>query len=108
MDENKKINWFYLLRPYSPFSEKFMYIDTRNFLADRLFEDAGAKVTKLNVFFRPGESYRVVIAKCRKRDITPVMEALTLLPSKALVCGHYDYMDYANNFLRESVVVEED
>lgn len=87
-----------------PFTQRFAYIDTCTLLADRLFHEAGLKVSKTDVLRRKGEDYRVVVAKCRKKDFPKVEETLDLLPSKALVCGWYNYMDYSNAFLKEAKV----
>ena len=84
-----------------------MYIDTCTFIANRLFHDANVKVSKLNVFHKPGEDYRIVLAKCRKRDFPKVADTLELLPSKALVCGWHGYMGYCNEFLRYTGLEEE-
>lgn len=101
MEENNKCSWFYVLKSRSPFSSSFIYIDTCTFIADRIFNDAGVKVSKVSVLHRPGEDYRVIVAKCRKKDFGKVLDAIDLLPSKALICGWFGYMDYANGFLKD-------
>ncbi len=91
-----------MIRSRSPITQRFCYIDTCTYIADRLFNEAGVKVTKTDILHRPGEDFRVVVAKCRKKDLPEVVEVLNLLPSKALVCGWFDYMAYANWFMKET------
>lgn len=79
-----------------------MYIDSCTYLADRLFHEHGVRVSKMNVFRREGEDYRVILAKCRRKDEAKVVEALRKMPMKAELCGWTDYLEYANNFFRSA------
>lgn len=101
IDRESRPTWYYTLDSRLLFTQRFAYIDTCTFLADRLFHEAGLKVSKTDVLRRYGEDYRIIVAKCRKKDFPKVAEALDLLPSKALVCGWYGYMSYCDDFLKE-------
>lgn len=103
MNEGKrKYPWFYPIKTMSPFRESCIYIDTIGYLADRLFQDAGVKVAKTNIFYRDGDPYRIVLCSFWKKDAGKFMQAMQMLPDKALICGWTDYMDYANKLFADA------
>lgn len=85
----------------------FAYLDVPEYLADGLFIRHEVRVHFSSEFSRPGEQYRMITCKVRKRDLPRFLEALEELPNKMLLCGHSDYIDYCNQ-LWESLVQAKD
>lgn len=45
-------------------------------------------------FINLGTPYRVIMCKCRKRDVSAFLAAIRELPNKMLLCGHPDYLTF--------------
>lgn len=74
----------------------YAFIDLPEYLADGLFVRHKVRVSFGSEFSHPGEQYRMITCKVKKRDLPRFLEALEELPNKMLLCGHTDYIDYCN------------
>lgn len=80
---------------------EFCYVDTAEYMADKLFADEGVAVKYGDGYFvKPGSPYIIVFCKCRKSDTGKFLSALRKLPSKALLLGCQDYLDVCKDIFR--------
>lgn len=90
-----------------PWVKKFMYIDTRDYLADALFAEKRIPMKFKGEFVKSGCKYIIVSASCPKKYWEVVLSALRELPDKMLLLGNTDYEDMCNtlmNMLREGTI----
>lgn len=79
------------------FSLRFSYfaiIDNGEYLADALFIRHKVRVWFGAEYQTPDSLYRVILCRCRKRDVDAFLAAARDLPNKMLLCGHTDYIEY--------------
>lgn len=73
----------------------FMYIDSPDYYADRLFIN-----NKVTIHFKEeyanddNPKYRIIFAYVHKKDAKRAIEALKLLPNKMFLMGNKDYLDF--------------
>lgn len=71
----------------------YVFIDTDEYLADKLFIDYEVKVEFGKEYIKEDSSYVVIFCKVRKGDDNKFQEALGDLHNKMLLMGHADYND---------------
>lgn len=82
----------------------YMYVDLNvddNYVADSLFYKRKIPVWFSDELARPGDKYRVIFCKIRKKDRQAFEEALCELTTKMELLGHLDYVEYCNNIMKE-------
>lgn len=81
----------------------FCFIDTNEYLADRLFINHKVRVHFQNEAYRPDIDYVFIFCKVKKRDVSEFLEALEELKNKMILLGHSDYETFCieaqNNIL---------
>ena len=85
---------YYRLDHFSFFSDLYMYIDTRDHLADPIFIRHMLPVRFIKHLSKEGTPYQIILCKApkgRRNDFLSCMEALT---RKMLLCGHTDYCSF--------------
>ena len=55
----------------------------------------------------PDAPYRVIMCKCRKRDVDPFLAAIRELPNKMLLCGHPDYLTFCEDLKKNVQTVRD-
>lgn len=95
------------IKTHSLFFDHFCYLDTKDYMADQLFENAGLKVRFGKEYASPETDYVFVFCKCLKRDRTKFLETIRKLPPKALLLGHKDYLDVCRRVIRTLPVPED-
>ena len=85
------------IEKFSFFHNYFAIIDTADYLADQLFIKHQVRVWFGPEFVCPDAPYRVIMCKCRKRDVDPFLAAIRELPNKMLLCGHPDYLTFCED-----------
>lgn len=75
----------------------FAIIDTADYLADQLFIKHEVRVHFGGEFVNQDERYRIILCKCRKRDVDCFLAAVSELPNKMLLCGHTDYLTFCED-----------
>ena len=76
------------IEKFSFFHNYFAIIDTADYLADQLFIKHQVRVGFGPEFVCPDAPYRVIMCKCRKRDVDAFLAAIRELPNKMLPCSH--------------------
>ena len=92
--------------PIEKFSFRYQYfalIDTPDYLADQLFIKHKVRVWFGEEFCRDDMPYRVIICRCRKRDVRAFMAAASELTNKMLLCGYPDYPAFCDG-LKQSII----
>lgn len=95
--QHKNIHYIQL-ESRSPFFHHYVFVDTKDYLADQLFIQEKVRVWFGHEFVCPDSEYRAIFCKVRKRDEAAFLTALQKLPSKMLLLGHTDYLDFCNHF----------
>ncbi len=77
----------------------YLYVDTRDYLADSLFYKREIPVRFLQTYDKPKDEYCIVYCSIRKKYKQQFEEALEELPNKMALCGHLGYDDYCKKFI---------
>lgn len=102
---NKNCCW--TIEKFSFFCDHFAIIDTGDYLADQLFMKHQVRVGFGPEFVCPDAPYRVIMCKCRKRDVDAFLAAISELPDKMLLCGHPDYLTFCEDLKRKITAAKE-
>lgn len=97
MPEDIKNYW--RLRSRSLFFSSYVFLDTREYLADQLFIQHQVDAYFGPEYQKPGEPFRMLFCKIRKKDETRFLQALSELSHKMLLLGHTDYEAYCGRIM---------
>lgn len=89
-----KIVNYIKLQSWRPFTCQYMFIDTEEYLADKLFIKYRVPVHFGNEFVNEKSRYRVIVCRIRKHHEKYFKEALAALPDKMSLMGYTDYPEY--------------
>ena len=78
----------------------FSYIDTKDGLADLLFDHLKVSVMPDREFSFENDPYRVIMCKVPRTQRDAFLHAVELLPSLMAYAGNDDYEEYCTNFFR--------
>lgn len=78
----------------------FSYIDTKDGLADLLFDRLKVDVIPDRVFSFDNDPYRIIMCKIPRNQREAFLHAMELLPSLMAYAGNDDYEEYCRNFFR--------
>ena len=92
MENELSCGWHF--EQFSFLYDYYVFIDTRDYLADQLFIRHKVRVRFKEEFGHPNTEYIFIFCKCRKRDSERFRAALAELPNKMLLMGHRDYNDF--------------
>ena len=95
------------IEKFSFFHNYFAIIDTADYLADQLFIKHQVRVGFGPEFVCPDAPYRVIMCKCRKRDVDAFLAAIRELPNKMLLCGHPDYLTFCADLKKKVQTVRD-
>lgn len=82
------------LRSWRPFSCQYVFLDTKEYLADRLFISHKIPVRFGSEYVNKKSKYVVIFCRIRKWNEEQFKEALAALPDKMLLMGYTDYADF--------------
>lgn len=100
-------NCCWTIEKFSFFHNYFAIIDTADYLADQLFIKHQVRVAFGPEFVCPDAPYRVIMCKCRKRDVDAFLAAIRELPNKMLLCGHPDYLTFCEDLKKKVQTVRD-
>lgn len=89
---------FIPLEKFSLLFRHYAFVDTKEYLADQLFIQEKAQVCFGREAHRADSKYCMIFCKIKKSDEKAFLTALQKLPSKMLLCGHTDYLDFCREF----------
>ena len=98
---------YYECRNFGIKYKTFMYIDVKEYLADRLFLDYGVHVKWTRQFSHEESPYLVIFCKVLKKDVEGFKTAMKDLQNKMLICGHSDYNKMSEDIINEITEEEE-
>lgn len=87
------VGYYQHLKKFSPLHTHFAFLDTEDYLADRLFIKNQVRVYFGDEYVTPGSPYRIIFCHVRKQDEKRFHAAMRELPNKMLLCGNVDYLD---------------
>lgn len=76
----------------------YAFVDTKDYLADQLFIQEKVRVYFGKEAHRDDTEYCIIFCKVRKRDEAAFLTALQKLPSRMLLLGHTNYLDFCRSF----------
>ena len=79
--------------------ERYVYLDTDEFLARSLFVRHMIRVKVEGVMTRENEEYRLVALKVLKKDEALFLQAMEELKGKMLLFGHRDYESHGGELM---------
>ena len=88
-------------RQFSLLWNHYAFIDVPAYLADQLFIKHKVTVHFGDEAHHRDWEYVIIFCKVRKKDADRFLAALAELPNKMLICGHPDYEEYCNEFIRK-------
>ena len=87
-------SYCWTIEKFSFFHNYFAIIDTADYLADQLFIKHQVRVRFGLEFVCPDAPYRVIMCKCRKRDVDAFLAAIRELPNKMPLRGYPAYFTF--------------
>lgn len=92
---------YYECRNFGIKYKVFLYIDTKEYLADRIFLDHKVRVKWTRQFSHKNSPYLVIFCKVPKKDVARFKMAMSDLEKKMLIYGYTDYMDLSKSIIDE-------
>ena len=92
---------YYECRNFGIKYKVFLYIDTKEYLADRIFLDYKVRVKWTRQFSHKNSPYLVIFCKVPKKDVSRFEMAMSDLEKKMLIYGYTDYMDLSKSIIDE-------
>ena len=85
------------------FNNYYIYIDTKDYKADRIFigQQLWFKIKK--EWHNPESNYCIILIRTKKRDEDKFKKCMDLLSQKQLICNNSSYMEDATAILGELV-----
>lgn len=83
-----------LINRFSFKYDHFYFVDTTEYLADRIFIRRKINVKMGDEYGSDQSDYVIVFCKVRKKDRERFQEAMKELEQKMLILGHRDYIDF--------------
>lgn len=75
----------------------FLYIDSGEHLADRLFAKHQIRVKFTREYIHNRTNYRVIFCKIPPKDVPKFEQAMAELTNNMLLLGHNDYLDFCQD-----------
>jgi len=91
-------NYMYI-KSFYIFSEKLIYLDSVDYIADDYFIKYHIKIKFLDEYIVPNSKYRWVVCKLPKKYLTRFSKAMRKTGRKMFSVGNYDYFDILKNFI---------
>lgn len=88
---------------FSPFRRKYVYIDTTDLDADKIFAAAKLRIGFEGTYYKPDEKYCFVICNVRRKDDEKFKKCLDKLYSKMIISGRKDYKEVFNKIIVEFI-----
>ena len=86
------INNYLKLENKALFSKYYMYLDSTECVADRIFVNNKIKVKFIQDFKRSNTKYIIVLCKVNKKQCKDFESVMEKLKNNLLLCGHNDYL----------------
>ena len=94
------------LRTFNPFKKMYAYVDTNNYLADRIFLEKRLNVKFLKDFYRHEDDYIIVFVKVKNKDVPEFMECIKELEKRLLITGHDDFSKIIDDTTRNLIPIK--
>lgn len=84
---------YMMLKDFSLFCHKYIFVDVDELLYVRLFREAGVKVKETWEYAKEGTGLKLIICKILKRDREKFEGVVGQIRNKAILMGYRDYDD---------------
>ena len=78
------------------FHEYYVYIDSDDYKADYIMVNNKVKGNIINEWIHPGEKYRLIQIRVKKKSIQAFEDSMKELERKQLIAGNNDYPEAAD------------
>ncbi len=85
---------FIKLDDFSFFYYTYVFFDTDDYLADRIFINKRIRIKYGDTYNIPGDKYEIIICKVKKKDEQKFLEGMEELSNKMALMGYDDYDSY--------------
>lgn len=82
------------LKTISPFSFQYLYFDTEDHLADKVFIKNKVFVKFGKEYAKNGEKYRIIFCEISKKNVDKFLKSIDELKDKMLLLGFTDYEEW--------------
>ena len=89
---------FIELKAGLPWENAFLVIDTPNEIGIELIESIHI-AANYRVYVHKGQQYKVVFYKFKAKHREKLLQAVSEITNKALVCGYKDYENFCNEMI---------
>lgn len=86
------------LRSFFPFFCRYAFLDTGEYLSDRIFAEKGLWVSTGIEFLHESNGYRIVFCRILRWQKKGFMQAMEELGRRMLLMGHQDYDSACREF----------
>ena len=83
----------------NPVYANYVYVDTKEHLADTLFIRNKVYVKFEREYAKEGTDYVIIFCRVRKKDISKILKSFEDLGNKMALLGHSDYNEFCENTL---------
>ena len=83
---------YWRVKRFSLWNSHYLYLDTEDLLAEKLFAQQGLQVWCDRYCQDPNSPYRAVFCHCRKTSRKALERALGQLPARMVLSGRMDYL----------------
>lgn len=95
-----RVTNYYQLKKFSFFYHSFVFLDTKEYMADQIFINHKIKVHFGRELENPNSDYIAVFIKVKKKETEEFLRSMEELENKMLLKGHKDYPDFCNRFMK--------
>ncbi len=82
---------YLMLKDFSVFSQKYIFVDVEELLYIRLLRKAGVRINETWEYAKEGSGLKLIICRIRKRDSDKFEKAVVKIRDNALLIGYRDY-----------------
>ena len=83
----------------NPVYANYVYVDTKEHLADTLFIRNKVYVKFEREYAKEGTDYVIIFCRVRKKEISKILKSFEDVDNKMALLGHSDYNEFCENTL---------
>ena len=95
------------IKRFSLFYRYYMFIDTKEHLADRMFIQRGIRVYFQKEYMKDNCDYVIMFCKVSKRREDQFIRILSEIQGKALLMGNRDYIEFCRKLKQSMTELKE-
>ncbi|WP_026522731.1 hypothetical protein [Butyrivibrio sp. VCB2001] len=84
---------YLMLKDFSIFSQKYVFVDVNELLYTRIFREAGVRIKETWEYAKEGSGLMLIICRILKKDREKFEKAVVQIRNGAILMGYRDYDD---------------